>query len=62
MMTRPLTLCLPLQTFESLHDAVDGRGKFCKVSKRDLAILLADHSRVLAKLTDMKVETEEGYN
>jgi hypothetical protein len=58
-MTQPLTLYLPLATFEALHKVVDGRGKVCKVSKRDLRALLMDHSRTLAKLADMKVETEE---
>lgn len=58
-MTQPLTLCLPLATFETLHSAADGRGKVCKVSKKDLRDLLMDHARVLAKLEDLHVETEE---
>jgi len=58
-MTQPLTLCLPLATFEALHVAADGRGKKALVSKVDLRALLRDHSRVLAKLQDMKIETRE---
>ena len=57
-MTRPLTIYLPLKIFEELRETADGRGKFCKVSKRDLRALLMDHSRILAKLADMRVETE----
>ncbi len=60
-MTQPLTLCLPLKTFEELHRLADGRGKKTSVSKADLLALLMDHSRVLAKLADLKIETEESY-
>ena len=60
-MTQPLTLYLPLKTFEALHETANGRGKHCTVSKKDLATLLADHARVLAKLEDLQVETEESY-
>ena len=58
-MTLPLTLCLPQATFEALHQAADGRGKVCKVSKKGLRDLLMDHARVLAKLEDLHIETEE---
>lgn len=60
-MTRPLTLYLPLQTFEALHKAADGRGKKTSVNKADLLALLMDHARVLARLQDMQVETEDSY-
>ncbi len=60
-MTQPLTLYLPLATFEELHEAADGRGKFCKVSKKDLLALLMDHSNALAKLANVHVEMEENY-
>lgn len=60
-MTRPLTLYLPLKIFEELHQTVDGRGKFCKVSKKALRDLLMDHSRALARLHDMQIVTEESY-
>lgn len=60
-MTRPLTLYLPLKTFEALHKAADGRGKKASVSKADLLALLMDHSRVLARLQDVHVPTEESY-
>lgn len=58
-MTQPLTLYLPLQTFEALHEAADGRGKKALVAKADLRALLMDHSRVLAKLADIHIETQE---
>ena len=58
-MTQPLMLCLPQVTFEALHTAVDGRGKKALVSKTALRALLIDHARVLAKLQDMKIETQE---
>ncbi len=62
-MTQPLTLYLPLQTFEALHKAADGRSKKASVNKADLRALLMDHSRVLALLEDMRVETKEhGFN
>jgi hypothetical protein len=61
MMTKPLKLHLPLSVFEDLHEAADGRGVFCKVSKKDLRALLMDHSVVLAKLADIHLETEEDY-
>jgi len=61
MMTQPLTLYLPLPTFEELHEAAKGRGKLCKVSKKGLSALLMDHSRVLALLADLQIETEESY-
>lgn len=57
-MTQPLTLCLPQATFEALHMAADGRGKKASVKKADLAALLRDHARVLARLADMRIETE----
>lgn len=60
-MTQPLTLCLPLSTFEALHRMSDGRGKKVSVNKSDLRALLMDHSHVLAKLVDLQVETEENY-
>lgn len=60
-MTQSLTLYLPLKTFEKLHTAADGRGKKALVIKSDLRALLMDHSRALAKLADMQVETEENY-
>ncbi len=60
-MTQPLTLYLPLQIFEELHEAADGRGKKASVNKADLLALLMDHSRVLAKLADCGIETEESY-
>ena len=60
-MTRPLTLYLPLETFEALHKAADGRGKKTSVNKADLLALLMDHSRILARLQDMQVEMEESY-
>ena len=58
-MTHPLTLYLPQRTFESLHTASDGRGKKALVVKADLRALLMDHARVLAKLQDMHIETQE---
>ncbi len=60
-MTQPLTLYLPLATFEELHSAADGRGKKALVKKADLLALLMDHSNALAKLADVHVETEENY-
>ncbi len=60
-MTQPLTLYLPLKIFEELHEAADGRGKVCKVSKKDLRALLMDHSAALARLADLQIETEENY-
>ena len=60
-MTQPLTLYLPLQTFESLHTAADGRGKKVLVAKADLRSLLMDHARALAKLADLHIETRETY-
>lgn len=58
-MTQLLTLYLPLQIFDALHRSADGRGKKALVAKADLRALLMDHARVLAKLEDMHVETEE---
>lgn len=58
-MTRTLKLYLPLEKFESLHEAADGRGKFCRVSKEDLLALLMDHSRALAVLGEVQVPIEE---
>ncbi len=60
-MTQPLTLYLPLKTFEDLHKAADGRGKKATVNKADLLALLMDHSRVLARLQDLHIMTEENY-
>ena len=60
-MTRSLTLCLPLKTFEALHKVADGRGKKVSVNKADLLALLMDHSRVLALLADRQIATEENY-
>lgn len=60
-MTQPLTLYLPLQTFDDLQQAADGRGKKALVPKADLRALLMDHARVLAKLADLQIETEESY-
>lgn len=60
-MTQPLKLYLPLTVFEELHRAADGCGKKASVTKADLLVLLMDHSRVLAKLTDLQIETEETY-
>lgn len=59
-MTKPLTLCLPLTTFEALHESADGRGQMTRIKKADLLSLLMDHSTALAKLTDMHVEIKEG--
>ena len=50
---------MPLKNFEELHAAADGRGKFCKASKKDLLDLLMDHSRALAMLKDLGVPLEE---
>ena len=60
-MTQPLTLYLPLQIFEGLHKVAGGRGKKASVNKADLLALLMDHSRVLANLADLRIETEENY-
>ena len=60
-MTQPLTLCLPLKIFEQLFEAAHGRGKKTTVNKADLLALLMDHARVVAKLQDMHVQTEEDY-
>jgi hypothetical protein len=60
-MTQPLTLYLPLRTFEDLFEAAHGRGKKTTVSKADLLALLMDHARVVAKLQDMHVPMEEDY-
>ncbi len=60
-MTRPLTLYLPLQIFETLHTAADGRGKKASVNKADLLALLMDHANALAKLKDAGIATEESY-
>ena len=60
-MTRPLTLYLPLQTFEALHKAADGRGKKASVNKADLLALLMDHANTLSKLEDAGIVTEESY-
>lgn len=58
-MTKPLKLCLPLKTFETLAGAADGRGQFCKVRKHDLRALLMDHGKILGLLEDMQVEVKE---
>lgn len=58
-MTRSLTLYLPLQTFEALHEAADGRGKKASVNKADLLALLMDHAAILATLQDVGIATEE---
>ncbi len=58
-MTQALTLYLPQKTFEALHLAAEGRGKKASVNKTDLTALLMDHARVLAKLSDLHVDTEE---
>ncbi len=58
-MTRPLTLYLPLATFEKLHAIADGRGRFCKVSKKDLAALLMDHANALNHLVEAQVEVRD---
>lgn len=58
-MTKPLTLCLSLKTFETLAGAADGRGQFCKVRKTALRGLLSDHGKVLGLLEDMQVKVEE---
>ena len=55
-MTRPLTLCLPLKTFDALSAAADGRGVKASVNKADLRKLLVDHSRILARLQDERLE------
>ena len=60
-MTQSLTLYLPLKTFEALHEAADGRGKKASVNKADLLALLMDHARVLSKLADLQIGTEESY-
>lgn len=60
-MTQLLKLHLPLTVFETLHTAVDGRGKKASVNKADLLALLMDHSRALAALQDMQVPMEESY-
>ena len=60
-MTRPLTLYLPLAAFESLVIAANGRGKNVTINRVALAGLVMDHARVLAKLGDLQIETEESY-
>ncbi len=61
-MTQPLTLYLPLQTFERLHALVGGKKKkSVRVGQAELLALLMDHSRVLAMLQDLRVATEESY-
>lgn len=54
-----LTLTLPLDRFEALHESADGRGQMCRVPKEDVAALLADHSKALALLLRLKVPFEE---
>lgn len=58
-MTKPLKLCLPLEIFETLASAAEGRGQFCKVRKRDLQALLTDHGKVIGLLDEMQVKVEE---
>ena len=58
---KALKLSLQMKNFEELHTATNGRGKFCKTSKKDLAALLMDHSRALAMLADTQVPLEESY-
>lgn len=58
-MTRALPLSLPTSDFDLLWEAADGRGKMCRVSKAALAALLTDHSRALARLTDVGEEFQE---
>ena len=57
-MTRKLKLSLPLQTFDELHKAAEGRGKKALVSKADLSALLIDHTRAIAALGD---EVQDDY-
>lgn len=59
---KTLKLCLPLETFDKLHEAADGRKGACKVQKDDLQALLIDHSKILAALADMDVPIEEDYS
>jgi hypothetical protein len=49
---KKLKLDLTLPAFEGLHTALDKakRGKSVKVDKEALAVLLRDHSRVVAAL------------
>lgn len=58
-MTRALKLSLPTSDFDDLWAAADGRGKSCRVPKAALTALLIDHSRALARLTDMGEQFEE---
>ncbi len=57
-MTKRLMLSLPLKDFDALHEAAEGRGKFCRVSKAQLSALLIDHSRTVAALGE---DVEDAY-
>lgn len=56
---KTLKLSLSRKNFEALVAAADGRGMYCKPTKKALTDLLIDHARVLAMLADLHVPTEE---
>lgn len=54
-----VTLECPMAIFESIHEASSGRGKKTEVSKRDLARLLIDHSRLIKACRCAGIEVKE---
>jgi len=60
-MMKPLKLYLALADFEELCNQADKRSKKITVDKQALSGLLLDHSRVIARLEDMRVPIEENY-
>ena len=51
-MTKPLALALSHTALDRLHHAADGRGEAGTINKADLRLLLVDHAKALARLTD----------
>lgn len=55
-----VTLELPLARLDDLAALCSGRGAKCHVSKRQLARLLVDHTRIINKARAAGVEIMEG--
>lgn len=51
---RPLRLNLSLPAWERLHEAADVRKKTIEIQREDLAMLLMDHSKCLARLEELR--------
>ena len=59
---KTIVLTLPTSDFDILWELADKKGKSCKVSKPMLTALLLDHSRALARLSQMgEAFTEPEY-